>query len=63
VHITVPKKHTSSGTKLEFMRIIVSKVRLACTTKNSEVRIVGGGAQQLMKRCVICKKFSGCAVD
>jgi hypothetical protein len=36
VHITVPKKNTSSGTELEFMGIIGS--RPACTAKDSETR-------------------------
>jgi hypothetical protein len=44
VHIAIAKEGTSSGSILEFMRIIQLKVGPASTTKDSEARVVESGA-------------------
>jgi hypothetical protein len=63
VHVTIPKKHTLGGVKLEFMRIVGVEIRPTGATKDSKTSVVQSSPKQLIQWCIIRQKFSGGTIN
>jgi hypothetical protein len=63
VQRAITKKHTLFGAELKLVGIIWTKIRPACTTKDSERGIVCFLLEQPFKRCFLINDSTRCPID